>query len=108
MRDWRLFSIYDERTNEEEYTVSAIHNDAGYQQIREKLADQYLRAASVPHIEVTEVSKKTRTLNLRYTSHRGRKLGNIEKLMPHIFRLWGEYPVILKDQDGSLLSFKQA
>lgn len=108
IRDWRLFAVNDDKSNTEEYTVADIHNDVGYEKIREKMADQYLRAASVPHIEVVEVTKKTKTLNLRYTSHRGRKLGNVEKLMPHLFRLWGEYPVILKDQDGSLLSFKQA
>ena len=107
IRDWRLFSLHDDKSNEDEYTVSNIHNERGYHDIREKLADQYLRAASVPHIEVVEVSKKTKTLNLRYTSHRGRKLGNTEKLIPHIFRLWGDYPVIIKDQDGNLLSFKQ-
>lgn len=107
IRDWRLFSLHDDKSNEDEYTVSNIHNERGYHDIREKLADQYLRAASVPHIEVVEVSKKTKTLNLRYTSHRGRKLGNTEKLIPHIFRLWGDYPVTIKDQDGNLLSFKQ-
>jgi spore cortex formation protein SpoVR/YcgB (stage V sporulation) len=103
IRKQKLFGVYDNRADPNKYYVSAIHNENGYQEIREKLADQYLRAAQVPHIEVVEVDTKTRTLILRYSEHRGRQLGNINKMLPHIERLWGGYPVFIKDENGSLL-----
>jgi stage V sporulation protein R len=106
IRDMHLFAMHDNKADKEKYLISAIHNERGYDEIREKMADQYLHAAMVPHIEVTEVDKKTRGLTLRYNEYRGRKLGNIEKMMLHIFRLWGQYPVTLRDQNHNLLSFK--
>jgi spore cortex formation protein SpoVR/YcgB (stage V sporulation) len=107
MRDFHLFAVHDDKSNKEKYLISAIHNERGYEELREKLADQYLRAEQVPHIEIVEVDKKTRALSLRYSGHQGRKLGNIEKMMPHIYRLWGKYPITLRDQNGVLLSFKE-
>ncbi len=104
IRDLHLFSVHDDRTDDEKYVVSAIHNERGYSEIREKLADQYLRASMVPHIEVVSVDRKTRTLYLQYTEHKGRKLGNIDKMLPHIERLWGSYPVVITDEKGMILA----
>jgi spore cortex formation protein SpoVR/YcgB (stage V sporulation) len=104
IRDLHLFSIHDDRGDEDKMTVGAIHNERGYETIRENLADQYLRASMVPHLEVVSVDKRTRTLGIEYNEHRGRKLGNIGSMMPHLSRLWGGYPVIIRDQRGNLLA----
>lgn len=103
MRDLHLFAVHDDREDTEKYHVSAIHNERGYEEVREKLADQYLRAAMVPHLEIASVDRKTRTLYLQYTEHKGRKLGNIDKMLPHIERLWGGYPVVIRDDRGNVL-----
>lgn len=103
MRDLHLFAVHDDREDEEKYSVSAIHNERGYEEVREKLADQYLRAAMVPHLEVVSVDRKTRTLYLQYTEHRGRKLGNIDRMLPHLEKLWGGYPVVIRDDRGNVL-----
>lgn len=100
IRQQKLFSVWDDRADKDKYVVKAIHNDSGFERIREMLADQYLRAASVPQIEVKQVNRKSRTLLLQYTEHRGRKLDNIQKMMPHIEKLWGGYPVIMVDSRG--------
>ena len=104
IRDLQLFAVNDDRSDTEKYQVTAIHNERGYEEVREKLADQYLRAAMVPHLEVVLVDRKTRTLHLQYTEHKGRKLGNIHKMIPHLERLWGGYPVIIRDDHGNTLA----
>lgn len=104
IRDLHLFAVHDDRDDHEKYLVTDIHNERGYEQIREKLADQYLRASSVPQIEVASVDRKTRALYLQYTEHNGRKLGNIDRMLPHLEKLWGGYPVIIKDHRGNVLS----
>ena len=103
IRNLRLFSLHDDRTDKEKYQISAIHNEQGYQDIREKLADQNLRASMVPQLEVINTDRKTRTITIQYTSHRGRQLDNIAKMMPHIEKLWGGFPVVLQDETGVTL-----
>jgi spore cortex formation protein SpoVR/YcgB (stage V sporulation) len=97
IRQQKLFGVWDDRADKDKYVVKSIHNDSGYERIRETMADQYLRASSVPQIEVKQVNRKNRTLLLQYTEHRGRKLANIEKMIPHLEKLWGGYPVIMVD-----------
>ena len=90
-------------TNGQKYVVTEIHNERGYEEIRQKLADSYLRSAMVPHIEVCRVDRKTRTLFLQYNEHMGLKLANVDRMLPHVTRLWGGYPVVILDQwDNSI------
>ena len=103
MRDFRLFDVRDDRSDDEQYVVTEIHNERGYEEIRQKLADSYLRSAMVPHIEVCRVDRKTRTLFLQYNEHMGLKLANVDRMLPHVTRLWGGYPVVILDQwDNSI------
>jgi stage V sporulation protein R len=104
IRDFRLFSVHDDREDEEKYDVDFIHNEKGYDAVREHLADQYLRESQIPALEVTKVDRKTRTLYIRYQEYRGRKLGNIEKMMPHISKLWGSYPAIIENSRGDIIA----
>ena len=97
IRDFKLFSLHDNKQDIEKYEVSAIHNEKGYEEIREKLADQYLRGAMVPHLEVINVDRKSRTLYIQYTEHKGRKLDNVHKMLPHLIKLWGGYSVVITE-----------
>ena len=104
IRDFKFFSVYDDREDIEKYLVTKIHNDSGYEEVRTKLADQYLRRSYVPQIEVINVDRKTRGLTLQYTSTNNRTLGNTDKMMPHIKKLWSSYPVTIVDTKNSILS----
>ena len=103
IRDFRLFSVHDDRYDSSKYYVTAIHDERGYEEIRENLAEQTLRASQVPAIEATDIASKTRRLTLVYTPHGGRKLGGIERMMQHVQRLWNNYPVVIKDDQGYML-----
>lgn len=104
IRDFKLFSVLDNKSDTEKYDVKSIHNERGYSELREKLADQYLRTAQVPHLEAINVDRKTRTLYIQYQEHRGRKLGNTDKMMTHLEKLWGGYPVVISNENGTILA----
>src|SRR5690606_30167724 len=54
IRDLKLFSILDD-DNAIDLEVSAIHNDDGYQRIRELLSEQYNLSMQEPNIQVYNV-----------------------------------------------------
>ena len=53
IRDLKLFCILDD-DREKEIEVTAIHDDSGYRQIREELAEQYNLSKQEPNIQVQE------------------------------------------------------
>ena len=90
MRDMHLFAIHDdEALNELE--VSDIHDDAGYQQVRQALSRQYDLGTREPNIQVWDVNLRgDRTLVLRHTQYQGRPLGDETlEVLKHVARLWG-------------------
>ncbi|MCZ4293659.1 SpoVR family protein [Vibrio sinaloensis] len=90
MRDFKLFAIVDDdRKNYIE--VSAIHNDSGYQAIREKLAAQYNLSNLEPNIQVFNVDVRgDRSLTLQYVPHDRIPLDDsYEEVLKHLYRLWG-------------------
>lgn len=101
MRDMRLFHVYDDR-EEHEYLVQTIHNEQGFQKLRETLADNHERESWVPKIEVVEVSKMDRELILAWTPYKGRVLDDSSVMLAHVHRLWG-HDVVLRENDGTLL-----
>lgn len=103
IRELHLFNVHDDRADKEKYLVTAIHNDKGYEIIKENLANQYLDMTMVPSLEVINVDRKTRALTIQYTENKGRKLGNVDKVFPHIEKLWGGYPIILVDDKGNTI-----
>jgi stage V sporulation protein R len=54
MRDWRLFSVLDD-ADEAELEVEAIHDEAGFRDVRRALAAQYDLARHEPDIQVVDV-----------------------------------------------------
>ncbi|STP77513.1 SpoVR family protein [Escherichia coli] len=104
MRDFRFFTVLDDdRHNYLE--ISAIHNEEGYREIRNRLSSQYNLSNLEPNIQIWNVDLRgDRSLTLRYIPHnrapldRGRK-----EVLKHVHRLWG-FDVMLEQQneDGSI------
>ncbi|RCS59930.1 SpoVR family protein [Parvibium lacunae] len=89
MRDLRLFSVLDHEENERLY-ISAIHDEAGYRDLRETLAAQYNIGNREPNIQVYNVNLRgDRTLTLRHYKHRNRPLNNhTADVLKQVARLW--------------------
>lgn len=90
IRDLKLFSVLDD-DQDEALEISAIHDDAGYQLLREKLASQYNLGDREPNIQVVNVDRRSdRALHLQHVQHRRRPLDdNTEEVLKHLHRLWG-------------------
>ncbi len=95
MRDLRLFGIVDDDLKDH-ILVGAIHDEAGYQGLRQMLASQYNIGDKEPNIQVVDVDLNgDRSLTLQHTQHDRRPLGlNTEAVLKHIYRLW-KFPVQL-------------
>src|SRR5262249_54161010 len=86
MRDFRLFALYD-KASEGQYTVSAIHNEDGYRDVRSRLARQYDVGVMDPDIQVAGANLKgDRKLTLIHRRHRGVPLhdGQKTQVLAHI------------------------
>ncbi len=90
IRDFHLFAVLDEE-GEDELEITAIHDDAGYQAIREKLSEQYNLGTLEPDIQVWSVDTRgDRSLTLRHFQHNRRPLADsAEEVLRHVHRLWG-------------------
>lgn len=91
IRDWRLFSLHDEEEYPN-YVVSSIHNNQGYKKIRKALSQQYVTAAMIPDIQVTEADvTESRKLTMTHYSFNGRRLdkNTAEQVLTHVQKLWG-------------------
>lgn len=96
MRDLRLFMLLDD-DQEAEMQIQAIHNENGYDQLRESLSKQYNLGSLDPDIQVFEVDiKDSRALTLHYTQHHRVPLHqDAKEVLKHLHTLW-KFPVILK------------
>lgn len=90
IRDFHFFSVLDDEKNDNLY-VSAIHNNSGYHQIREKLAGQYNLGNREPNIQVYSVNLEgDRSLTLRHIQYLNRPLNEqTDEILKHVARLWG-------------------
>ena len=107
IRQFKLFSILDDdRRNH--ISVSAIHDDAGYKEIREKLSQQYNLSNLEPNIQVQNVEVcGDRSITLRYIPNSRIPLADTcHQVVKHLHRLWG-FDVKLElydDGDTSLIA----
>ncbi len=105
IRDFKLFAVLDD-DHENDIEVSAIHNDNGYQRIRQVLSEQYNLGSIEPNIQVYDVDfKGDRSLTLRHYQHNRMPLdGTANEVMKHAARLWG-FNVKLEtvSSDGSVV-----
>ncbi len=101
IRDLKLFAVVDD-DRDEKLEIAAIHDDAGYRQVRQLLAEQYNLGNREPNIQVYNVDVYgDRSLTLRHFMHNRRPLGeSTPEMLRHIGRLWG-YNVRIEsiDQD---------
>jgi len=106
IRDLKLFHIVDDDRSPELY-VNAIHNESGYQRIREALSRQYNLGYFEPDIQVYSVDiQGDRSLTLRYTQQNRVPLGDsTDDVLKHLYTLW-KFPVILQtvDQENKVTS----
>ncbi|GAB1263781.1 SpoVR family protein [Aurantivibrio infirmus] len=90
IRDLKLFSVIDD-DEEKDIEVNAIHDDSGYQKIREQLAGQYNLGNREPNIQVFSVDiRGDRSLTLHHNQFSRKPLGNsANEVLKHLHRLWG-------------------
>ncbi|GAB2575929.1 SpoVR family protein [Nitrincola alkalisediminis] len=90
IRDLKLFNIHDD-AGLPVLKVKAIHNETGYQRIRETLAGQYNLGNREPNIQVYNVNiRGDRSLTLRHYMHNKQPLSSSSKeVLKHLHRLWG-------------------
>jgi len=102
IRDFRMFAILDD-DDETRLKVAAIHDDAGYQRIRETLSEQYNIGSKEPNVQVWNVDVRgDRSLTLRHQAFKRRPLAaSADEMLKHVARLWG-FTVRLEtaDDDG--------
>jgi len=75
-----------------ELEVMHIHNEDGYQEIRELLAQEYNLANMEPNIQIHNVDiKGDRSLTVRHIQHNNRPLdsNDTEEVIKHLHHLWG-------------------
>ncbi len=96
MRDLRLFMLTD-NDQESEMLINAIHNEGGYNRVRESLSQQYNLGSLDPDIQVFEVNLEgDRSLTLHYTQRNRIPLGkDVDEVLKHLHTLW-KFPVVLK------------
>ena len=90
IRDFKLFSVLDDDTDNH-MEISAIHDDAGYRQVRRVLASQYNLSMREPNIQIYSVNLRgDRSLTLRHTQHNRQPLAeDVDEVLRHFTRLWG-------------------
>ncbi|GGY05905.1 SpoVR family protein [Paludibacterium paludis] len=111
IRDFRFFSVRDD-DRDDKLEISAIHDEAGYREIRQMLAEQYNLGSREPNIQVWSVNMRgDRSLTLRHTMHNRRALdeGTASEVLRHVARLWG-FDVRLESvaDDGSVVRLFEA
>jgi stage V sporulation protein R len=98
IRKFRFFSLENEQKNHHHYTVKDIHNEKGYEMIREQLANEYDIACNTPEINIIDADMQNdRSLVINYDpTIQGKNLhkDDMERTMIHLANLWG-YDVTL-------------
>ena len=103
IRDLKLFSILDD-DKKKDFEVLSIHDEPGYQSIRELLSSQYNLSNNEPNIQIVNVDVKgDRSLTLRHVQHQRQPLGETtDEVLKHVCRLWG-FDVHLESMQGELV-----
>lgn len=101
IRELKLFTVLDD--SEQDYLeVSAIHNDTGYQHVRDTLAGMYNLGNREPDIQVVDANiSGNRSLILHHNMYQNRPLEpqSTSDVLRYIQRLWG-FDVHLESRNG--------
>ncbi len=100
IRDLKLFSILDDDKNEH-LIVEAIHNDEGYQTVRQGLSNQYNVSSIFPNIQIVNVDiKGDRSITLHHIQHNRMPLhDSSQEVLKYLYQLWG-FDIILHTVDS--------
>lgn len=100
IRELKLFTILDDDSNKA-IEVTEIHNESGYQKVRENLSAQYNIGNREPNIQIYNVDVRgDRSLTLHHTRFNRKPLGDsTDEVLKHIHRLWG-FDVHLHSMEG--------
>ncbi len=90
IRDLRLFCALDDDSLSH-IEITAIHDDSGYQAIREQLAGQYNLGDREPNLQVTSIDVRgNRAMYLQHRQHNRKPLGDsTQQVLKHLHKLWG-------------------
>lgn len=90
IREMKLFVVLDDEANPD-LLIEAIHNEDGYQHIRQALSEQYNLGNLEPNIQVYNVNRRgDRSLTLRHFLHNHRPLSaDTPEVVKQIHKLWG-------------------
>ncbi len=101
IRDLKLFTIHDD-DHQKDISVTAIHDESGYQQIRESLAGLYNLGNREPNIQAYSVDiRGDRSLTLHHYRHNRRPMADsCQEVLKHLHRLWG-FDVHLESREGN-------
>jgi spore cortex formation protein SpoVR/YcgB (stage V sporulation) len=91
IRKMRLFTLADDSTDTH-FTVTSIHDERGFRNVRRALARSYDLGAIEPDIQIVDVDLRgDRKLQLQHTMRDGVPLSerNRDEVLKHIRRLWG-------------------
>ena len=90
IRDFKFFTVIDD-DEDDALEVLAIHDEAGYRNIRRALVDQYNLSSREPNIQVHNVARRgDRSLTLRHLENSRRPLDeSADEVLRHLTRLWG-------------------
>lgn len=101
IRELKLFHLIDD-DQDPEFRIGAIHDEQGYQQVREALSRQYNLGNLELDIQVFSVDVEgSRALTLHYTQQNRVPLSAAtDEVLKHLHALW-QFPVILKAIDST-------
>lgn len=110
IRDLKLFTLVDDETKSY-LEIQYIHNEQGYEKIRQAISEQYNLSSTEPNVQVYHVNRRgDRALTLRYTPYAKRPLAqtHLDELLKHIHTLWG-FNVKLEQvqEDNTVTTIKQ-
>ena len=101
IREFKLFSLMDD--SERDYIeINAIHNEPGYQAIRNRISEQYNLSIQEPNIQVYSADVRgDRSLTLQHLRqhHRPLEADTAQEVLRHLHRLWG-FDVHLESVDN--------
>lgn len=93
IRKYRFFSLQNKKNVNTHYTVKQIHNERGYEDIRNLLADEHDISHLVPDINIIDVDlQNTRRIILNYDPSVLQKnlyVEDLMKTMQNLSNLWG-------------------
>jgi stage V sporulation protein R len=94
MRRFRMFRLFD-KAEARAFEVTAIHNERGYAELRESVADDHEWHARHPMLTAVDIDRSSRTLTIEYRPYRSRALLDPKSAFAHLRTLWTR-PVILR------------